>query len=338
MGEQALSVEGLSFSFGGRRVVDDVSFAVDRGEIVGLVGPERSGKSTLLHLALGLLRPEEGRVELFGEGVVSAAPEPLRRVGTSLGCPSFYEEWTGRRNLRYAADLRGARDEQRVNWTISHLGLGVHADKRVRTYPPSFRQRLALARSLVGGPSLLVLDEPTRGLDPEFARTFRKLLRRLARDADLGVLLATGSLVEAADCADRLIVIDNGRVIHEGPSVQVRAAGTEVVLTLDHAERAAEDLVRVRGISSELASSEAIRLGANVDATDVVSWLIGRGHKLEGLARRGMTLEELLVRLARGPLPPPPAEAPPRPENVKDVLELLDDSDTDLSAFLERSD
>ncbi len=334
MGETVpLKVEKLCFSFGKHRAVEKVSLEVNRGEVVAVVGPERSGKSTLLRLALGLLKPNEGAVEIFGEDLAKSGPEPLRRVGVCLRPSAFYESWTGRRNLQYAADLRGFRDERRVNWTISRLGLGGRADERVSGYGHSLKQRLALARALVGGPSLLILDEPTKGLDGEIVSRFQGLLVRLARDAGVGTLFTTDSLERALECAGRVLVMEGGHVIHDGPAAQIRAAGNESVVTLERAERAAEELVRVRGIAADLTSPETIRFGSTVDIAGVVSWLVSRGYRLVGLTAQQITLEELLVRLARGPLPEAPAVAP-QPEEVSDVLALLDDGDADLSAFL----
>lgn len=220
---------------------------------------------------------------------------------------------------------------------ISRLGLGARADERVSGLERSFRQKLALARSLVGGPSLLVLDEPTRALESEAGRRFRALLRGLARGAKVGALLATSSLDEAVECAGRIAVVEAGRLIHDGPAAQVTAVGSTTVLTVAHAERAAEDLVRVRGVPAELTSPETIRLAGRADACEVVSWLVGRGHRLLEITRRSMTLEELLVHLAHGPLPAAREKAP-RPGEVEDVLDLVDDGDTDLSAFLKKRD
>jgi ABC-2 type transport system ATP-binding protein len=333
----ALRVERLSFDYGRGRGVEGVSFRVGPGETVGLVGPDGSGKSTVARLVLGLLRPSSGEVDVLeseGARADGGTGRPLAaRVGACLSPAAFHERWTGRQNLAYAADLAGARDERRLDWTVARSGLGSRADEPVRTYGRAMRARLAVARALVTGPELVVLDEATRGLDVEGSREMLALLKKLARDAEVAVLFATRNLNEAMECASRLIVLDGGRVAHDGPTVQIQAAGFELVFTLDHAAAAAEDLVRVRGLSAELASEETVRLGSHVDEAEIVSWLSARGYRVRGLERRHMTLEELLVRLASGPLPPPPAVAP-RPEEVKDVLTLLDDTDADLSAFL----
>ena len=329
----ALEARGLSFTFGGRHAVEEVSFEVLRGEVVGLAGHEGAGKSTLIRVMLGLLRPTAGTVKLLGREPHTEGAGALERVGVCLSPPAFYENWTGRRNLRYAADLSGARDETRINWAAAHTGIGSRLDEPVRIYGRTLVQRLAVARALVAGGELLVLDEPVRGLEPEAAREILALLRKLARDAEVGVLFASERLADVVSVSARIIVMDSGRVIHQGPTSQIQAVGREVLVTVERAERAGEDLVRVRGIGAELVSEKSLRLSDHVDVADVVKWLSGRDYPVTGVERHQQTLDEILVRLARGPLPPPPATAP-RPEEVKDPLEILDDSDSDISAFL----
>jgi ABC-2 type transport system ATP-binding protein len=331
----ALEADGLSFTFGGHHVVEEVSFEVARGEVVGLAGQEGAGKSTLVRMLVGLLRPAGGRVSLLGRDPHAEGARALERVGACLSPASFHESWTGRRNLRYAADLSDARDEVRINWAASRTGMGSRLDERVRTYGRALRQRLAVARALVSGPELLILDGPVAGLDPEGVRQVLGLVRKLAREAEVGVLFASERLADLIMASARIIVMDSGRVVHQGPASQVQAEGREAVLTIDRAERAAEDLVRVRGIDADLTSPETLRLSGHVDVAGVVAWLAGRSHRVTAVTRHEQTLDELLVRLTRGPLPPP-REVAPSPEEVKDPLELVDDGDSDLSAFLKR--
>jgi ABC-type multidrug transport system ATPase subunit len=203
-------------------------------------------------------------------------------------------------------------------------------DERVSALGTSERQRLALARALLGSPRLLVLDEPTRTLAEEDARAFRTLLKTLARDAGVAALVATASLEEATQCASRVVVIEAGRVLHDGPTSQVRAAARELTLGLQNAQAAAEDLVRVRGVASELASPGLIRIIGDAEPSEIVSWLVGRGYAVESVARRGMTVDELIVRLARGPLPPAAASG-----EFEDELGFLDEGESDLTGFLE---
>lgn len=331
----ALEVKNLSFTFGAQRAVEDVSFEVLRGEVVGLAGHEGAGKSTLVRMILGLLRPAGGTVKLLGRDPYAEGSLSLERVGACLSPPSFYGNWTGRRNLRWAADLSGARDEKRINWAAARTGIGSRLDEPVRQYGRALVGRLAVARALVGAPELLVLDEPVSGIEPEGAREILSLLRELGRKADVGVLFASERLADVVSVSSRVVVMDSGRVIHSGPTSQIQAAGREVVITTDRAERAAEDLVRVRGTATELVSETALRLSDHVDVADVVGWLSGRNYPVTGVQRHEQTLDELLVRLARGPLPPPP-DTVPSPEEVKDPLSLLDDGVSDLSAFLRR--
>jgi len=318
---------------GDTRAVDGVSFDVNSGEVVGLVGHEGSGASTIVRACLGLVRPAAGSVLLFGKEAHSSGRDGLRRVGACLSPAAFLEDLSARGNLRYAADLAGFRDETRIAWALSRTGLSSRADERVSAWPGSLKVRLAVARALVSGPELLVLEEPAAGFDKEFSRELRALLGKLAKEAGVAVLVATRELAWAMQCAGSLVVVDGGRVVHQGPTSQVQAAGREVVLAVERAEKAAEDLVRVRGIGAELTSAETIRLSGAVDVADIVSFLVGRRYRVTSVERKEMSLDELLVRLALGPLPEAKLEPPP-PEEVKDPLALLDDGDADLSAFL----
>lgn len=327
----ALKVKNLSRRFGAVRALEGVSLEVEPGEIVGLVGVDGAGKSTLVRVIAGLLRPDAGSVEILGSPAQAAGRGVMGRVGTVFSPPAFHEGWSGRRNLHYAAELAGERNVVRTNWAIARTAIGSFVDRPVRTYGREARQRLALARALACSFELLVLDQPTLWLDPAASRRFRAVLRKLAREAKVAVLYATYVIQEAVECAHRILVLDGGRIIHEGPASQIRAAGNARVIALDGAEQAAEDLVRVGGISADVVSEEAIRLDDFADVAQVVTFLAGRGFKIREVSRSVMTTDDLLVRIASRPLPPPPA---PRPEEVHDVLELLDDSDVDLSAFL----
>jgi ABC-2 type transport system ATP-binding protein len=335
--ESPLLVEDLSRPLGRFHAIEHVSFELRPGQVAALVGHESSGTAAVLRSIIGLLRPAAGTVRINGRDIYGADRTALRAVGACLSPPRFVESWTGRRNLEYAADLCGPRDEQRINWAVSRTGLSGRIDEWVHVYSPSFRQRLGVARALVGGPKLLVLDEPLTDLDAETARSFTVLFRKLARDAEVAVLVVSQSLQGVTTWVERTIVIDGGRILHDGPTRQIQAAGREVAITVDRAEKAAEDLIRVRGISAELTSMETLRIGGHIDVAEIVAFLSGRRFKVTGVARHEMTLDELIVRLSTGPLPPPPPVTI-RPDEVTDPLELLDDGDTDLSAFLKKPD
>jgi ABC-2 type transport system ATP-binding protein len=331
-----LSLEGVSRSLGRYHAVEHAGFQIHPREIVALVGHESSGVSEVVRMILGLLRPASGSVSVFGCDVYAGDPAALRRVGSALTPPAFFETWTGRQNLEYAADMACSRDAQRVNWAVARAGLGGRIDDYVQSYSPSFRKRLALARALVAGPQLLVLEEPFELLEPETIRQVASLVRKLAREADVATLIVTQALQEVTPYVNRVIVMDGGRVLHDGPTSQIEAVGREVVVAVDRAEKACEDLVRIRGQSAELISEQMLRIGGHVDVAEVVAFLSGRRYKVTGVDRHEMTLDDVVTRLAAGPLPPPPSVAP-NPEDVKDPLELIDDGDSDLSAFLNPS-
>lgn len=328
-----LRVRGLVCMASSLKVVDDVSFDVQEGEVVGLVGHEGSGISAIVRACLGLIRPASGEVSLFGREVHSSGRQELHRVGSCLKDAAFIEWMGARDNLRYFADLAGVRDDPRIEWALSRTGLSTRAEEPVSTWPGPLRRRLAVARALASGGELLILEEPTAGLDEEASRELSQLLKKLAHEAGVAVLIATKDLSWAIQCVRRLLIVDGGKAVFEGPVSQVSSAGRDVAITVERADKAAEDLVRVRGIGAELTSAETLRLSADVDIADVVAFLVGRRYRVTAVERKGMTLDEFLIRLALGPLPRAEAFVPSE-EVVKDPLALLDDGDADLSAFL----
>lgn len=207
---------------GGVTAVADVDLRLRRGEIYGFLGRNGAGKSTTIRLLLGMLRPTSGRVALFGQGVRADAPELWSRVGHLVETPTAYGELTARENLRVGAALAGVKNPRAaVDRGLETLGLERYADRRAGTLSHGNRQRLALARALVGEPDLLVLDEPANGLDPAGVVEVRDLLRSLARERGATVFMSSHILSEVERLATRIGVIHRGRLIEELDSAEL---------------------------------------------------------------------------------------------------------------------
>jgi ABC-2 type transport system ATP-binding protein len=240
-----IEVEGLVREFkGGIRAVDGVDLRVEPGEIYGFLGPNGAGKSTTVHVLTTLLPPTAGRVRVGGLDVVAQAPQVRRLIGAALQEVALDPHLTGQEHVRLQASLHGLRREEstrRGSELLDRVGLLEAADRKVATYSGGMKRRLDLALALVHGPSLLFLDEPTTGLDPQSRVALWEEVRRLARDEGATVFLTTQYLEEADVLADRVGIIDRGRIVAEGtPEALKRDIGRKriEVVPADPADRA----------------------------------------------------------------------------------------------------
>ena len=196
--------------------VDNLSLTVPKGAVYGFLGPNGAGKSTTLRMALGLIHPTQGRVSIGGHDVAHACLQALRRVGAFVESPSFYNYLPGRRNLELLSGLSGGASSEEIDGILERVGLQGRADDRVKVYSHGMRARLGLAACLLPCPELLILDEPTDGLDPHGIHEVRNLIRSLAADDGLTVFLSSHMLGEVENLCTHIAIIDHGRLIVEG--------------------------------------------------------------------------------------------------------------------------
>jgi ABC-2 type transport system ATP-binding protein len=217
-----IEVRALAKSFGRVRAVDDLSFAAPAGQVTGFLGPNGSGKTTTLRALLGLVAPTSGTATIGGKPY-RALQSPLRTVGAVLDGGGQHPGRRGRIHLRLLAQAAGL-PSHRVEEVLQLVELAGSADRRAGGYSLGMRQRLALAGALLGEPEVLVLDEPTNGLDPAGVRWLRDLLRQLAGQGRT-VLISSHLLAEVAQVADRVVIISGGRMRYEGPLTGLTADG-----------------------------------------------------------------------------------------------------------------
>ncbi|PWI05336.1 multidrug ABC transporter ATP-binding protein [Streptomyces sp. NWU339] len=229
----SIDVQNLTKEYGTRRAVDDLTFRVPPGRVTGFLGPNGAGKSTTMRLVLGLDRPTSGSATVGGRAYATL-PEPLRRVGVLLDAQAAHGSRTGRDHLRVLAASNRIPD-RRVDEVLEETGLGPAARRRVRTYSLGMRQRLGIAAALLGDPEVVMLDEPSNGLDPEGIVWIRTLLRRLA-DEGRTVLVSSHLMNETASFADHLVVLGRGRLLADTPVrefIRARVRPTVRVRTSD---------------------------------------------------------------------------------------------------------
>src|SRR3954469_9260018 len=217
----AIEVSGLTKHFGAVVAVDDLSFTVDEGHVVGFLGPNGAGKTTTLRMLLGLVRPSAGAAPVLGQPFVPLT-HPIRTVGAVLDGGMLHPGRNGRNHLRTLAKAAGV-GTQRVNELLELVALKDAAKRRAGGYSLGMRQRLGLAAALLGDPRVLVLDEPANGLDPQGIRWLRDFLKKLGGEGR-AILVSSHVLAEVAQTADDVVVINRGRSVKQGPLEEIMAA------------------------------------------------------------------------------------------------------------------
>ena len=211
-----LSVRGLTKQFGEFTAVDDLSFNVDQGQVYGFLGQNGAGKSTTIRMLLSLIRPTAGEINFFGESLFTNRKEILSQIGAIVEKPDLYKYLSALEHLNLFARFGGHRpDQKKYLLLLEKVGLAQRAHSRVGTYSQGMRQRLALACALVNDPSLLILDEPTNGLDPQGIADMRQLIRSLCKEQGKTVLVSSHLLSEIEMIADRVLIIHKGKKVAE---------------------------------------------------------------------------------------------------------------------------
>ena len=222
----AVEATGLTKRFGATVAVDDVELHVPRGSAFGYLGPNGAGKTTLIRMLLGLTRADAGTMRLLGRPVPGERAQALARIGAIVEEPRFHRFLTGRENLEIVAAAREPEAHGRIDGALDRVGLRGRADDRVKTYSLGMRQRLGVARALLGDPELLILDEPTNGLDPAGIQEFRLMIRGLVEEGRT-VMLSSHLLDEVEKICDSIAIVDHGRVVMQGTIAELKAGGTQ---------------------------------------------------------------------------------------------------------------
>jgi ABC-2 type transport system ATP-binding protein len=292
-----VSFDDVSKRFSGVPAIRGVSFEVNKGEVLGLLGASGAGKSTLLHMLAGLVRPDGGSITVFGKELNRNFAEIAARMGVLCQAPVFFEHLTVRRNLLLQAALAGkAASVTRVlNW----VGLLDAAGARVHRLGGEQRQRLGLAQALITEPELLVLDEPTLGLDAEASEELFRLIRRIARSGEVTVLLASHLMYEVEALCDRVALLHEGRIVACAETSEVISYDpSQVEVLLEGADTAAKRLKELVWVGQ--VDVQPGRLYVHLQDRNVhqlCAYLVQAGFKINGVIPRRRTLQEYLIKV-----------------------------------------
>jgi ABC-2 type transport system ATP-binding protein len=298
-GSLAISTNGLTKRFGQRTVVNGVDLAIPRGSVCGFVGPNGAGKTTTIRMLLGLIRPTSGSGQILGGSLTDPASY-LSKVGALIESPAFYPALSGRDNLRALARL-GGLDLAAVAPALEHAGLTARAGDKYRSYSLGMKQRLGIAAALLPGPELLILDEPTNGLDPAGIVEMRGLIRSLAGNG-MTVLVSSHLISEIEQICDYVVMIRAGRLVHQGTVAELRAEQRpDFVVAAEHDADDAQ-LAKVLDAAGCTVSDRPGEAGLLVQAPGIGAADINRlaarnGITLRQLAEQTRTLEHAFFAL-----------------------------------------
>jgi ABC-2 type transport system ATP-binding protein len=298
--DPAIRTRGLTRRFGKLVAVDRLDIDVPQASVYAFLGPNGAGKSTTIRMLLGLLRPHAGEVEIGGRPLIRGEVRALERIGALIDGPSLYRHLTGRENLEAARRLTGAPGSN-IDYVLRTVRLREAADRAVRTYSTGMRQRLGVALSLLSDPDLLILDEPTNGLDPAGMQDMRELILRASRQEGRTVFLSSHLLGEVEQVATHVGIVADGRLRFEGTLEELRSRSAEQLRIGVSDPEAACELLRQRGwkVKADGNSTLLLPLCGADQAARINAELVEAGHNVLHLSRGGDGLEALFLELTR---------------------------------------
>lgn len=298
-----IQTTALTKSYKGKTVVDHVNLHVRKGEIYGFVGPNGAGKSTIMKMLLNLVQPDSGEVYILGEKMSDESFECLKRIGSIIENPYFYEKMTARQNLELHCDYMGYHNRERIEEVLHLVNLQNIEGKTVSHFSLGMKQRLAIARAILSKPELLILDEPINALDPEGIKEMRLLFQRLQSNFGTTIFISSHILSEVEQIADRIGIITGGRLLKEVSMSDVHEYQAEYMeINVDDVKKAAY-LLETHGKYTRftVVNDNVIRIyGTNISGKEISSLFAQNGVALESLGRKENSLEDYFFELMEG--------------------------------------
>ena len=299
MRETILQTRQLGKRYGKRWAVKNLNLEVHRSDVFGFLGPNGAGKSTTIRMILSLIKPTEGATEIFGYSLKSHRSEALRRVGGIVEKPDFYQYLSAYKNLEIVGALSGDVKRKRIFEVLDLVGLSDRATDRVKTYSHGMKQRLGIAQALISDPELVILDEPTNGLDPQGMKEVRDLIVHLSRDQKKTIILSSHLLNEIEMVANRMAIIHNGELVVQGDVNTLLDEGEKhVILHAEPRQKVLSVLKRQKMILKNISEKEG-RFEVIMDFAlipELNKALVGAGVQVKALIPR-RSLEDLFLSM-----------------------------------------
>jgi len=294
-----LEIQDLHKSYRKLQALRGVNLALPGPGVYGFLGPNGAGKTTTIKLIAGLIKPTGGSIRINGVDITADPVQALRHTGVMMETPLFYNHLSGRDNLRLLTYLTGRGDPSRVERLLSRVGLFAKADEKVSSYSRGMRQRLGLAAALLDDPQLVILDEPTNGLDPAGIVEMRQWLTQMAREENRAILLSSHQMGEMERVCDSFTIISQGTIVASGSAADLAQVRTSVVIRVRDVQNAADALREMAGIAGvEILGSDRVRVDSpETSAAEINRFLVNRGIDVIEITEEKESLEEIFFRL-----------------------------------------
>lgn len=298
-----LKTNHLTKVFEGKEVVSSVNMNVRKGEIYGFLGPNGAGKTTVMKMITNLIKPTNGEIEIFGERLTDQSFEVLKRIGSIIEYPIFYDKLTARETLQLHCDYMGYYNQKEIEQVLDMVSLVNTGNKRVKEFSLGMKQRLGIARAIITKPELLILDEPINGLDPQGIKEMRDLFRMLSKEYGITIIVSSHILGEIEQLADTIGVINNGKLIQEISLAQLTRSQT------DYIELIVQDIQKTSFLLSEklllvnfkLVDDHCIRIYDSTLTPQMISKVLYEHDiEIEAISKKTSTLEEYFLKLVNG--------------------------------------
>lgn len=296
MNSSVLKVSHLAKKIKKLQIIHDVSFDIKEGEILGFLGPNGSGKTTTLRMIVGLSKPSGGDVHICGHSLKSDYVKAMSNVGCIIEGPDLYGYMSGYKNLELLASMSDGVTKQDIDDAVALVGMEKRIHDKVDVYSMGMKQRVGLAQALIHKPRLLILDEPTNGLDPQGIHEFREIVKKLARESGISVLVSSHLISEVQLMCDRVSIINKGRII-KNASVEELVSTGQVVWTVDQPMKA-QTFLKERFNLDTVLENQALTALVDVDQLPEINrTLVENGFNITYVDNKKQTLEDLFLSL-----------------------------------------
>ena len=294
---EILKIKNLNKSFGKKKILKNVSFNVNEGDILGFIGPNGAGKTTTIKMILGLQSIDSGTVTINGYDIKKNFEKAIEKVGTIVENPDLYMYLSGYDNLKLISNLYKNVDKKRIDEVIKIVKLETRINDKVSKYSLGMRQRLGIAQALLHKPNLLILDEPTNGLDPEGIKELRDIIKRLATKEKVGVVISSHNLSELESFCNKIVIIKNGEIVETNELKKVKNIEESYIFEVDEISKISKILEE----KIEKINDNSFKIHINKESIpEIIKKLIENGVKIYTVKEEEISLEDAFLKRTRG--------------------------------------